>query len=154
MTNDGFVRGLPERYISPGPQFQEESQTRRPLWLLVLAICAAPIALPLGAGILAVLVSLAVGMAALLAGLALCGVTLLGGIGAGGVMCVVGGVAASLWGMWNLVALNLGPAFYYLGSGAVASLTGVLLVAICAGTVCLLARAFAWLRARRGGTNR
>ena len=71
-------------------QGQEAFQARRPLWLLVLAICAAPIALPLGAGILAVLVSLAVGMAALLAGLALCGVTLLGGIGAGGVMCVVG----------------------------------------------------------------
>ena len=152
MTNDGYVGGLPERYIPPEPRFQEQPRALRwPVWLVVLAICAAPFTIPLGAGILAVLAGLAVGAIALLAGLALGVVTLLGGIGAGGVICILGGVAGSLWGLWNLVTLDLGRAHYYLGSGAVASLVGALMLAICAGTVYLAVRAFAWLRGRRGG---
>ena len=43
MTNDGYVGGLPERYIPPEPRFQEQPRARRwPVWLVVLAICAAP----------------------------------------------------------------------------------------------------------------
>ena len=153
MTNDSFVRALPEPCLPPEPQLQPQPR-RWPVWLVVLALCGLPVALPLAAGLLMTGAGLALGAVVTVAGLALGAVLLLGGIGAGGVVCLVGGVAASLWGTARLLALDLGEGLIYLCKGALSSLTGLLMLALCAGAVYLLVRAFAWARGRRGGTER
>ena len=110
-----------------------------PVWLVALALCGAPIALPL-----------AVGGVALLGGLLLCLLTLIAGAGVAGVMCVGAGVVSSVAGLAGLFVNGLRWGLYYLSGGMVASVLGLLMLAIFAGGVFLCRQTVIWLLHRRG----
>ena len=114
---------------------------RWPGWLIVLAVCLAPIVIPL-----------ATGAAALFAGLCLCVLALTLGIGVGGVVCIGVGVVASLCGLAGLFAEGVAHGLFYMAAGSAAALLGMVMVAVCAGMAWLDWRAVHWLLRRvKGG---
>ena len=137
-----------------GPAGREEVQppAQRPrngfgaLWKVLLAICAAPIAIPLivaGAGlVLAVFV-----VAALL----------VAGAFFGGAMCVIVGVAAAWTGFGVLFSQGLATMLLYCGLGMLSSGIGLLLIggslALCGLCFRCTARAMGrWLERREART--
>ena len=135
-----------------GPAGREEVQppAQRPrngfgaLWKVLLAICAAPIAIPLI--LLAVLLILAVLLAA-------AGVVI--GFVLGGVGCIVGGVAAAWSGIAVLFTHGMATTMFFCGIGMLCSGFGLLLIAggfalgglICGALAGALGR---WLRRKEG----
>ena len=115
-------------------------QSRRwPVWFIVLVLCAAPIAIPL-----------AVGGVALAGGLLLCLLTLIAGAGVAGVLSVGAGAVASVVGFAGIFVHGPGWGLYYMACGVVSSLFGFLMLALFAGGVFLCCRGVSWLRRRRG----
>lgn len=114
-------------------------ERRRPVWLMVLALCAAPIAIPL-----------AVGGAALAGGLLLCLLTLIAGAGVAGVLSVGAGAVASVVGFAGIFVHGMGWGLHYMAGGVVSSLFGVLMLSLFAGGVFLCCRGVSWLLRRRG----
>ena len=98
-------------------------QSRRwPVWLIVLALCAAPIAIPL-----------AVGGVVLAGGLLLCFLTLIAGAGVAGVLSVGAGAMAWVVGFAGFFVHGLGWGLHYLSGAAAAFLFGFLMLALFAG---------------------
>lgn len=139
------MRAITDGKMESGPwEVREEPafQPRRwPVWLIVLALCGAPIAIPL-----------AVGGAALIGGFLLCLLTLIAGAGVAGVLCVGAGAVAAVMGLIGLFVKGLGWGLYYLGGGAVSALFGFVMLALFAAGVLLCRQAVVWfLRHRNGG---
>lgn len=137
------MRAITDGKMENGPwEVREEPvpQPRRwPVWLIALALCGAPIAIPL-----------AVGGIALAGGLLLCLLTLIAGAGVAGVLSVGAGAAAWVAGFAGLFVRGPGWSLHCLGGAAAASLFGLLLLALFAGGVFLCYRAVVWLLRRRG----
>lgn len=130
----------------PPPQDFRQSSGLSALWKVLLAICAAPIAIPLivaGAGlVLAVFV-----VAALL----------VAGAVFGGAMCVIVGVAAAWTGFGVLFSQGLATMLLYCGLGMLSSGIGLLLIggslALCGLCFRCTARAMGrWLERREART--
>ena len=136
------MRAITDGRMEGGPwQVWEEpvSQSRRwPVWLIVLALCGAPIAIPL-----------AVGGAALIGGFLLCLLTLIVGTGVAGVLCVGVGAVSSVMGLIGLFVHGLGWGLHYMGGGAVSSFFGLLMLALFAVGVFLCWRTVVWFLHRR-----
>ena len=124
------MRAITDGRMESGPwQVQEEPvpQSRRwPVCLIVLALCGAPIAIPL-----------AVGGVALIGGLLLCLLTLIAGAGVAGVLSVGAGAVASVVGFAGLFVHGLNWGLHYMAGGVVSSLFGFLMLALFAGGVLL-----------------
>lgn len=117
------------------------SRSRRwPVWLIVLALCGAPIAIPL-----------AVGGIALVGGFLLCLLTLVAGAGVAGVLSVGAGAVASVVGFAGLFVHGLGWGLHYMAGGAVSSLFGLLMLALFAVGVFLCRQMVVWFLHRRNG---
>ena len=130
----------------PPPQDFRQGSGLSALWKVLLAICAAPIAIPLivaGAGlVLAVFV-----VAALL----------VAGAIFGGAMCVIVGVAAAWTGFGVLFSQGLATMLLYCGLGMLSSGIGLLLIggslALCGLCFRCTARAMGrWLERREART--
>ena len=130
----------------PPPQDFRQGSGLSALWKVLLAICAAPIAIPLivaGAGlVLAVFV-----VAALL----------VAGAFFGGAMCVIVGVAAAWTGFGVLFSQGLATMLLYCGLGMLSSGIGLLLIggslAMCGLCFRCTARAMGrWLERREART--
>ena len=114
------------------------------LWKVLLAICAAPIAIPL------ILLAAALILAVLLAA---AGVVI--GFVVGGVGCIVGGVAAAWSGIAVLFTHGMATTMFFCGIGMLCSGFGLLLIAggfalgglICGALAGALSR---WLLRREG----
>lgn len=136
------MRAITDGRMERGPWQEGEttmSQSRRwPVWLIVLALCAAPIAIPL-----------AVGGVALAGGLLLCFLTLIAGAGVAGVLSVGAGAMASVVGFAGLFVHGLGWGLHYMAGGVVSSLFGFLMLALFAGGVFLCCRVVVWFLRRR-----
>ena len=136
------MRSITDGRMEKGPrEIREEpvSQHRRwPLWLVVLALCGAPIAIPL-----------AVGGVALAGGLLLCLLTLIAGAGVAGALSVGAGAVASVVGFAGLFVHGLGWGLHYVVGGVVSSLFGLIMLALFAGGMFLCYRAVVWLLRRR-----
>lgn len=136
------MRAITDGRMESGPwQVQEEPvpQSRRwPVCLIVLALCGAPIAIPL-----------AVGGVALIGGLLLCLLTLIAGAGVAGVLSVGAGAVASVVGFAGLFVHGLNWGLHYMAGGVVSSLFGFLMLALFAGGVFLCYRMVVWLLRRR-----
>ncbi|WP_294515903.1 hypothetical protein [uncultured Intestinimonas sp.] len=136
------MRAITDGRMEKGPwEIREEpvSQHRRwPVWLVVLALCGAPIAIPL-----------AVGGVALAGGLLLCLLTLIAGAGVAGVLSVGAGAVASVVGFAGLFVHGLGWGLHYVVGGVVSSLFGLIMLALFAGGMFLCYRAVVWLLRRR-----
>ena len=132
-----YMRALTDGRMEHGPwrdQWDPVSQRRRwPVWLVVLAVCGAPIALPL-----------AVGGAALIGGVLLCLLTFITGAGVAGVMCVGAGAVSFMIGLAGLFVNGLKWGLYYLGGGMAASLLGVFMLTLFAGGVFLCHQVVVW----------
>ena len=136
MTREQTPYQLPEPY--PGPPARERCR-RWPGWAVVLAVCAAPVVIPL-----------ALCGALLLAGLFLGILAVTAGLGLGGAALVGCGVLSSLVGAARIFTEGLAGGLYYMGVGAMASTLGFCLLALCAGLVLLDWKAGKWLLGRRG----
>ena len=128
----------------PPPQDFRQGSGLSALWKVLLAICAAPIAIPLI--LLAVLLILAVLLAA-------AGVVI--GFVLGGAGCIVGGVAAAWSGIAVLFTHGMATTMFFCGIGMLCSGFGLLLIAggfALAGLFCgALAGAMGrWLRRKEG----
>lgn len=136
------MRAITDGRMEKGPwEIREEpvSQHRRwPVWLVVLALCGAPIAIPL-----------AVGGVALAGGLLLCLLTLIAGAGVAGALSVGAGAVASVVGFAGLFVHGLGWGLHYVVGGVVSSLFGLIMLALFAGGMFLCYRAVVWLLRRR-----
>lgn len=136
------MRAITDGRMERGPWHEGETtmpQSRRwPVWLIVLALCAAPIAIPL-----------AVGGVALAGGLLLCFLTLIAGAGVAGVLSVGAGAMASVVGFAGLFVHGLGWGLHYMAGGAVSSLFGFLMLALFAGGVFLCYRVVVWFLRRQ-----
>ena len=128
----------------PPPQDFRQGSGLSALWKVLLAICAAPIAIPLI--LLAVLLILAVLLAA-------AGVVI--GFVLGGVGCIVGGIAAAWSGIAVLFTHGMATTMFFCGVGMLCSGFGLLLIAggfalgglICGALAGALGR---WLRRKEG----
>ena len=128
----------------PPPQDFRQGSGLSALWKVLLAICAAPIAIPLI--LLAVLLILAVLLAA-------AGVVI--GFVLGGAGCIVGGVAAAWSGIAVLFTHGMATTMFFCGVGMLCSGFGLLLIAggfalgglICGALAGALGR---WLRRKEG----
>ena len=136
------MRAITDGRMESGPwQVQEEPvpQSRRwPVCLIVLALCGAPIAIPLAGG----------GVAPI-GGLLLCLLTLIAGAGVAGVLSVGAGAVASVVGFAGLFVHGLNWGLHYMAGGVVSSLFGFLMLALFAGGVFLCYRMVVWLLRRR-----
>ena len=136
------MRAITDGRMESGPwQVQEEPvpQSRRwPVCLIVLALCGAPIAIPL-----------AVGGGAPIGGHLLCLLTLIAGAGVAGVLSVGAGAVASVVGFAGLFVHGLNWGLHYMAGGVVSSLFGFLMLALFAGGVFLCYRMVVWLLRRR-----
>ena len=137
------MRAITDGRMGCGPCQEGEPpmpQSRRwPVWLIVLALCAAPIAIPL-----------AVGGVVLAGGLLLCFLTLIAGAGVAGVLSVGAGAMAWVVGFAGFFVHGLGWGLHYLSGAAAAFLFGFLMLALFAGGVFLCCRGVSWLLRRRG----
>ncbi|MGN8968009.1 hypothetical protein [Intestinimonas sp. HCP28S3_D6] len=137
------MRAITDGKMENGPwEIREEpvSQHRRwPVWLVVLALCGAPIVIPL-----------AVGGVALAGGLLLCLLTLIAGAGVAGVLSMGAGAVASVVGFAGLFVHGLGWGLHYMVGGVVSSLFGLLMLALFAAGVFLCRQAVVWFLRRRG----
>jgi len=119
----GSPAELAHRVLGHGP-VAEEAPPRRErrglgaLWTALLALCAAPIALPLILCAVAVVLALVIAVA---------GVVL--GISAGGVACIAAGVAVSLRGFSLLFQSGLATMMYFSGLGMLSAGIGMLMIA-------------------------
>lgn len=138
------MRAITDGRMENGPwEVGEESvsQPRRwPVWLVVLALCGAPITIPL-----------AVGGIALAGGLLLCLLTLIAGAGVAGVLSIGAGAVASVVGFAGLFVHGLGWGLHYMAGGTVSSLFGLLMLALFAAGVFLCRQAVVWFLRRRNG---
>ncbi len=123
-------------------QVETEPASRRrwPVWFLVLVLCAAPIALPL-----------AVGGVALAGGVLLGLLTLIVGAGVAGVLSVGAGAVASVVGFAGLFVHGVGWGLHYMAGGVVSSLFGVLMLSLFAVGAFLCWKTAVWLLRRRRG---
>lgn len=136
------MRAITDGRMENGPwEIGEEPVSRHrrwPVWLVVLALCGAPIAIPL-----------AVGGVALAGGLLLCLLTLIAGAGVAGVLSVGAGAVASVVGFAGLFVHGLGWGLHHMVGGAASSLFGLLMLALFAAGVFLCRQAVVWLLRRR-----
>lgn len=120
ILGDQVIRELEQ------PRASREGSRRSGLgavWTVVLAICAAPIAVPLILGLVAVALGLVVAVLALVLG-----------IGAGGVACVAAGIVSAWAGLNVIFSSGLATTMYFVGLGLLSSGIGV---AMLAGAVAL-----------------
>ena len=138
------MRAITDGKMESGPwKVREEpvSQPRRwPVWLIVLVLCGAPIAVPL-----------AVGGIALAGGLLLCLLTLIAGAGVAGVLSVGAGAVAWTVGFAGLFVHGLGWGLHYMAGGVVSALFGLLMLVLFAAGVFLCRQAVLWFLRRRNG---
>lgn len=120
----------------------EQGRPRRGLgtvWTVLLAIFAAPIAIPLALALAAVAFALVIAAVALVAG-----------VGVAGAACVAAGVFAAFCGVHVIFSSGIATTIFFVGGGMAAAGIGVLLLAaasgiagLCfAGIARLLGRAF------------
>lgn len=110
----GRERGDPDAGGSPPA---EKKRGLGLLWTAVLALCAAPIALPLLAAALAVVVVLAAAALALVLGVCL-----------GGGLCVVIGIYVSMRSFTLLFSGGISTLMFYSGAGMLTAGIGLLLI--------------------------
>ncbi len=123
--------GSPERLVRQimGEQVIEEVQRPEPVyarrrtgigavWTVILALCAAPVAIPLTIALVAVAVALVVAVLALVAG-----------VGAAGIICVGFGLMSAVLGFTAMLTHGLATTMYFVGGGMVTAGVGILLVA-------------------------
>ncbi len=107
------------------------------VWRVLLAICAAPIAIPLILALVLVAVTLVAAT-----------VILMVAVGGAGVVCIGAGIFAAVCGLGAVLAKGAATTIFFVGSGFVAAGIGVLLLvgAVCLAGLCL--RGTAWLLGR------
>lgn len=110
----GRERGAPD---AGGPPPPREKRGLGLLWTAVLALCAAPIALPLLLAALAVVLALGVAALALVLGVCL-----------GGGLCVAIGIYVSMRSFTLLFSGGLSTLMFYSGAGMLTAGTGLLLI--------------------------
>lgn len=123
--------GTPERLVRRimGEQVVEELNRAEPererrrfglgaVWTVLLAICAAPIAIPLVIAAIAVAFGLVVAVLALVLS-----------VGFAGIVCVCVGVGIALLGFSVILSSGLATTMYFLGGGMLCGGVGFLLIA-------------------------
>lgn len=107
---------------SPMPAAEAVPEERKSglgaMWTMILAICAAPLAIPLTVGLLAVAAALVFAVLVLVAGL-----------GAAGVLCVGFGVMSAVCGFSAVLTHGVATTMYFVGGGMAAAGVGILLIA-------------------------
>lgn len=88
------------------------------MWTVILAICAAPLAIPLTVGLLAVAAALVFAVLVLVAGL-----------GAAGVLCIGFGVMSAVEGFSAVLTHGVATTMYFVGGGMAAAGVGILVIA-------------------------
>lgn len=108
------------------------------VWKALLAICAAPIAIPLVFALVVVAVALIAATAILVVA-----------VGGSGVVCIGAGIFAAVCGLGAFAARGIATTIFFVGGGFVAAGLGLLLLvgAVCLSALCM--RGTAWLL-RRG----
>lgn len=123
--------GSPERLVRRimGEQVVEDLDRPEPVagrrkggigavWTVVLAICAAPIAIPLMIALVAVAAAMLVAVLALVVG-----------VGAGGIICVVMGTGVAMTGFSAILTHGVATTMYFVGGGFLCAGIGLFLMA-------------------------
>lgn len=132
--------GSPERLVRQimGEQVVEDLDREEPVtgrrsglgavWTVILAVCAAPIAIPLAIALVAVAFALSVAVLAVVFS-----------VGVAGVICVAAGIFAAVAGFSVILTSGLATTMYFVGGGMLVIGVGFLLIA---GVVFLAALCF------------
>ena len=119
-TPEELVRRIAGEEVLPDAGWDEGPRRSGPgaVWKVVLAICAAPIAIPLMAALVALALALVTASLVLVAGVAVAGVA-----------CVGAGVFAVVWGFGAILARGIATTMFFGGGGFLAAGIGLLLTA-------------------------
>lgn len=124
--------GSPERLVrrimgeQPVEGLEPPRTGMRPLWIVVLAVCAAPVVIPLAFSLVVLVLALAFS----------------------GLVCVAYGGAASFVGFTSVLTHGIPTAIFFMGGGAVTAGIGLLLAAAAFGLCGLCCRGIRWLLGR------
>lgn len=117
----------------------------RDLWLVALAVCAAPVAIPMSIGLIALAFALVVAALVLVAG-----------VGFGGLVLIAAGGISAVTGFTSVLTHGMATALYFMGGGALTAGVGLLLLAAAIGICALCCRCVIRLLSRglrRGGAQ-